>query len=213
MIKKFFSKKPMDVVAFDYLLYQPEKPRKKLPLIVFLHGAGERGDNLDFIKCNGLPFELEQGLNLNCYAVMPQCKNDTFWVACISELKVFIDGIIEEYDIDEDRVYLSGISMGGYGAWYMAMAYPDMFAGLVPVCGGGMLWNASVLKDTPIWAFHGDLDTVVNVEESVKMVSAVNNTGGNAKLTIYSDTDHDSWVQAFKTPELYEWLLGQKRHK
>lgn len=99
--------------------------------------------------------------------------------------------------------------MGGYGAWMLAMAKPEWFAALVPVCGGGMTWNASKLKNVPVWAFHGMLDDTVPVYESINMINAVNRSGGDAKLTLYPDVIHNSWEKAYTTPELYDWLLSK----
>lgn len=191
---------------YDYIVYEPKVKSDTNSLIVFLHGAGERGTNLDAVRVNGLPYELDNGLDIASYVVLPQCPADTFWVAQIESLKSFIDKIIEKYNIDKSKVCLAGISMGAYAAWYMGMAFPDMFAALIPCCGGGSTWSAGLLKDVPIWAFHGSMDCAVDVEESKKMVEAVNKNGGNAKLTIYEGVDHDSWVRAFKEKELYKWL-------
>jgi len=109
----------------------------------------------------------------------------------------------------EDRVYLMGFSMGGYGTWQLAMSIPNMVAAIVPICGGGMYWNAGRLMNVPVWAFHGKEDALVYVEESEKMVRAVNKNGGKAKLTIYPECGHDSWSETYKNPEVFEWLLSK----
>ena len=116
----------------------------------------------------------------------------------------------EEY-ADNKKIYGIGASMGGYGVWQLAMSKPDVFAGIIPICGGGMYWNAERLKNIPIWAFHGEKDTVVLVEESKKMVNAVNNLGGNATLTIYPENGHDAWSDTYENYAIFEWLLQNKQ--
>ena len=116
---------------------------------------------------------------------------------------------VTAYDsVDRSRVYLMGSSMGGYATWQLAMSMPTAFAAIVPICGGGMYWNAARLVNVPVRAFHGALDHTVLVEESVKMVDAVNKNGGNAKLTVYPNNGHDAWSDTYSNPEVYEWLLG-----
>jgi len=197
-------------VNFKYLLYKPKSESKeKLPLIVFLHGAGERGDDLQKVKIHGIPKIFDTHMNYNCIAVSPQCPQNTFWVAELKNLKIFIDYIIKEYNIDETRIYLTGLSMGGYGTWYMAMAYPNMFAAIAPVCGGGMPWNANVLK-MPVWAFHGEADTVVPVLESINMVNKINEDKCTARLTVFPNVGHNAWDYAYND-ELILWLLGNHK--
>ena len=142
--------------------------------------------------------------------VMPQCPTNTFWVARIESILKFIEQIIEEYDIDENRVYLTGLSMGGYGTWYTAMARPKLFAAIAPVCGGGMAWNSSMLKKIPIWAFHGVEDKAVKVSQSDEMVEKLESIGANVKYSRIEGVGHNVWVNAY-TEELLEWLLQQKK--
>ncbi len=197
-------------VSYNYYISKPKNiENKKLPLIVFLHGLDERGDDVEKVKIHGIPKLFEKDNDFECITVSPQCPGDSIWTAEIRTLKTFIDDIVKEYNIDENRIYLTGLSMGGYGTWYMAMTYPEMFAAIAPVCGGGLPWYAGVLK-MPVWAFHGAVDSVVSVEESKNMVREINKTGGNAKLTVFENVDHDSWNYAY-TDELIEWIL--KQHK
>ena len=112
------------------------------------------------------------------------------------------------YDIDQDRVYLTGLSMGGYGTWALASKYPDRFAAIAPICGGGTMIMALGLKDMPVWAFHGAKDQVVPLAESERMVETINARGGNAKLTVYPEAGHDSWTKSYDNQELYDWLLS-----
>jgi predicted peptidase len=126
-------------------------------------------------------------------------------------LKGLVETIIEEYAVDHNRVYLTGLSMGGYGTWSLAMMYPDLFAAIAPICGGGNPDWIGLLKDVPVWAFHGDADPVVPLEQSQRMVSALQKHGGNAKLTVYPDVGHDSWTQTYENQELYDWFLQHSR--
>lgn len=199
-----------NVKSYNYYISFPKiKSDKKLPLIVFLHGVGERGDDVEKVKIHGIPKLFEVDNDYECITVSPQCPGDSIWPAELQTLKQFIDEIVKEYNIDTNRIYLTGLSMGGYGTWHMAMTYPNFFAAIAPVCGGGLPWYANVLK-MPVWAFHGEVDSVVSVEESKNMVREVNNAGGNAKLTIFENVDHDSWNYAYND-ELIKWLLEQSK--
>ena len=196
----------------SYLIYYPDDfdEKKKTPLLIHIHGAGACGKDLRLVKKTGPIFEVLQGKKLPFVIIAPQCHAET-WFEIYNQLLEFIDYTSNLYFIDKSRVYLSGVSMGGYTAWTTAMIKPELFAALVVVCGGGMYWNADKLREIPIWAFHGALDNTVYVTESINMVRAVNNAGGNAKLTIYPDVAHNSWEKAFATDELYTWLLSHKR--
>ena len=154
--------------------------------------------------------ELEKGRKIPARIVAPQCCGDT-WFELFETLIDFAENMANESGVDKSRIYLTGVSMGAYAAWQLAMTKPDMFAALVPVCGGGMYWNAARLKNIPIRAFHGALDTTVLPEESVHMVAAVNNSGGKAELTVYPDMAHNSWERAFADDEMWKWMLSQKR--
>ena len=198
---------------FNYLLYAHEdREKEKLPLIVFLHGAGERGDTLDTLPSvmkNGLPRYLEDtGAKPRCVAVFPQCPCGSYWVADVQRVLRFVDEVESLYGTHPDRVALTGISMGGFGTWFTALASPDRFFRIAPVCGGGMPWAASTLK-MPVRAFHGDCDTVVLPSCSIDMIDAVQK-GGNtdARLTIYHNVNHDSWTLAYDSA-LLSFLLGE----
>lgn len=206
--------KPITVIAkLNYLLYLPEKYAKgntKWPLLVFLHGAGETGKDLHLVKIHGPPKILDKGKDLPFIVVSPQAPQRGWNVDTLNAL---IDDLLSTYRIDPDRVYLTGLSMGGYGTWALAAAHPEKFAAAVPICGGGDPGLAGSLKNIPLWVFHGAKDTVVRPGESERMVEAVKKAGGNVKLTIYPDKAHDSWTVTYDNPELYKWLLEQKRHK
>ena len=129
----------------------------------------------------------------------------------IEHIMALIDETVENYSIDQNRVYLTGLSMGGYGTWTIASSYPQRFAAIAPVCGGGQPYLARSLKNIPVWAFHGAMDSVVPLQQSQMMVDAVNRAGGNAKLTVYPEADHDSWTATYNNDELYEWLLSHSK--
>ena len=197
--------------TFSYVEYSPLQKRAKMPLIMQLHGAGERGngqDELARVDIHGFS-ELLKEKDYDCIVAMPQCPENTFWVARVESIVRFIEELIEKYDADPDRVYLTGLSMGGYGTWFTAMARPDLFAAIAPVCGGGMAWNAGVLK-MPVWAFHGAEDTVVSPTQSDEMVAALRAIGGDVIYTRVDGVGHDVWENAYRE-ELLLWLLSKTR--
>jgi len=209
-----FEKEITKTLSCKYLLFLPEgygKEQKRWPLMLFLHGAGERGDDLNKVKVHGPPKIVDKQKDFPFIVVSPQCPEDDWWTTKTEVLINLLDDIITRYEVDTDRIYLTGLSMGGYGSWALASEYPDRFAAVVPICGGGNRIMSRTLKDMPIWAFHGAKDSVVPVEESKAVVEAINDRGGNAKLTIYPDANHDSWTETYNNQELYEWLLKHRR--
>jgi len=209
-----FEKEITKTLSCKYLLFLPEsygKEQKRWPLMLFLHGAGERGDDLNKVKVHGPPKIVEKQKDFPFIVVSPQCPEDDWWTKKTEVLINLLDDIIARYDVDTDRVYLTGLSMGGYGSWALASEYPDRFAAVVPICGGGNRIMSIFLKDMPIWAFHGAKDGVVPVEESKDLVEAINARGGNAKLTIYPEANHDSWTETYNNQEVYNWLLKHRR--
>lgn len=197
---------------FNYCVYKPSQTGSKKPLIIFLHGAGERGNDVSLVCKNGLKVIDEQNLELDCYIVAPQCPADTFWVAKVESLKRFIDDIVMFYDIDQTRISITGISMGGFGTWFTAMAYPELFSAIAPCCGGGMPWNAPVLK-MPIKAFHGADDSSVLPSCSIDMMNAVMNSPNkhnDVSLTIYENVAHNCWDLAYDK-SLFDWLLSYSK--
>ena len=198
--------------GFPFISYIPERISAHPALIVQLHGAGERGNgdaDLDKVLVHGFSHIVNDDNLKDCILVMPQCPSDSFWVAKIESLKTFIDRIISLYHIDKSRIYLCGLSMGGFGTWYAAMAYPELFTAIAPCCGGGMAWNASVLK-MPIWTFHGKEDAVVSPNQTLEMVEKLKDTNPNFKYTLYDGVGHDSWTRAF-SEELLNWLLSHQK--
>ncbi len=199
-------------IESSYLLYLPpdyEAFDTPWPLVLFLHGIGERGSDLNMVKAHGPAQLIEQGQNFPAVIVCPQCPDDEFWSPDV--LNALLDSIIAKYNIDENRVYLTGLSMGGYGTWQLGGTYPERFAALAPICGGGMKILTRQMTDLPIWAFHGGADDVVLPEESKLMVDSINQRGGHAKLTIYPGVGHDSWTQTYQNPKFWEWLFQQKK--
>ena len=201
--------------SLNYLLWLPadykKDKSKTFPVMIFLHGSGERGENLDLVKKNGPPSFVENRPDFPFILISPQCPEGTWWV--IEDLQAMLEKLLDKYRIDRSRIYLTGLSMGGFGTWSWACKYPDQFAAIAPVCGGGDAIFADELKNVPVWAFHGEVDPVVPVKRSVEMVETVNTNGGSAKMTVYPGVGHDSWVNAYNDEELYKWLLSNKKSK
>jgi len=201
-------------VGCKYLLFLPQQygsQENRWPLILFLHGAGERGDNLELVKTLGLPAILDRQQEFPSIVVAPQCPEGESWSTAV--LNALLDDVTANCRVDEDRIYVTGLSMGGYGTWNLAVRCPHRFAAVAPVCGGGISLLAYRLKDLPVWAFHGAKDDVVPVSESEKMVESVRESGGNVRFTVYPDAGHDSWTRTYDNPELYEWFLQHRRRK
>ena len=142
--------------------------------------------------------------------VAPQCPGNSWFDIFETLQKIAIDVANADY-ADSEHIYLMGVSMGGYGSWQLAMSRPEIFAAMVPICGGGMYWNACTLANIPVWAFHGKKDAVVYCEESEKMVHAVLSAGGDAQLTIYPENGHDAWTDTYQNPDVFAWLLTKQK--
>ncbi len=195
----------------DYLLYLPKEYEEKpaWPLLLFLHGAGERGENLDLVKAHGPPKMIAAGKEFPFLVVSPQCRQDRWWQAF--ELAALLDEIEEKYHVDPDRIYVTGLSMGGFGTWSLAAYQPHRLAAILPVCGGGNPHLAKLFKSVPAWVFHGAKDSVVPIGQSQVMVDALKKAEGTVKFTIYPEANHDAWSETYANPEVYQWLLQQKR--
>lgn len=197
--------------AFPFVSYAPEKTDKPIPLIVQLHGAGERGDGgeaLQKVDVHGFSKYICD-TETECMFVMPQCPENSFWAARVESIISFVEALCKEFPIDTDRVYLTGLSMGGFGTWFTAMARPDLFAAIAPVCGGGMAWNADVLK-MPVWAFHGEDDPTVSVHSSDEMVEALKKHGSDVTYTRLPGVGHNAWDYAYNE-KLLAWLLRHRK--
>jgi len=200
------------ISQFEELKYVVKYPKnfkegEKFPVLIFLHGAGTRGNDIDKLLTNPF-FEItNKHDNFPFIVVAPLCAENT-WFDVFEQLKRLVYKVSCEPFTDKKRIYAMGASMGGYCTWQLAMSMPHFFAAIVPICGGGMYWNAARLINVPIWAFHGEKDTVVEVEESIKMVDAVNKCGGCAKITIYPENQHDAWSDTYNNIEVFNWLLS-----
>ena len=203
-------------VSCDYLLYLPEAygtSNEEWPLLLYLHGGGESGSDVNEVASNGPAKMAAEGEHFPFIMLSPLCPKGGWWPspAQAGVLKALLDEIVEKYRVDEDRIYVTGLSMGGFGAWSLADAFPDRFAAIAPVCGGGEPITVEWIKHIPVWVFHGAKDTAVPLERAQEMVTALEARGANVKFTVYPDTGHDSWDPAYANPALYEWLLVQKR--
>lgn len=195
---------------FPFVAYTNPNFKTPLPLVIQLHGAGERGggkEDLHLVDVHGFSKLLIKN-DFPCTVIMPQCPKNSFWVAHIESLIAFINRVADDFGADKSNVSLTGLSMGGFGTWYTAMARPDMFSKIAPVCGGGMPWNAGVL-DMPVWAFHGEKDTVVLPENSITMVNKLREYGKNVKFDLVPDVGHNVWQVAY-TEDLLNWLVSSK---
>jgi predicted peptidase len=198
-------------VQMGYLLYLPKayEQHESWPLVLFLHGSGERGDDPELVKVHGPPKLIAAGKDFPFIVVSPQCPESQWWEPI--ELMALLDDIGRKYKVDADRVYVTGLSMGGFGTWRLAAYAPQRFAAIAPICGGGEKSWAKPLSRLPIWVFHGAKDEGVPLERSQSMVDALLKEEGNPKLTVYPDAGHDSWTETYDNPEFYVWLLAQKR--
>jgi predicted peptidase len=200
-------------VQLNYLLSLPEDYDKQetWPLLLFLHGSGERGDDLELVKKHGPPKLIAAGKDFPFIVVSPQCPKGQWWEPI--ELVALLEDLGKKYKVDADRIYVTGLSMGGFGTWRLAAYAPDRLAAIAPICGGGEKYWAKQFAHLPVWAFHGAKDTGVPPERSQKMVDELKKKGGNPKLTIYPDAGHDSWTETYSNPKFYEWMLSQERIK
>lgn len=204
-----FKREVLETYETNYLIYLPEdynKTSEAWPLVLFLHGAGERGSDIDFVKRNGPPRLVEEGKQFPFILVSPQCPERTSWNNKL--LINFLDEIESKYNVDKNRVYLTGLSMGGHATWSLAVQNPERFAAIIPVCGRWYSQDVYVLKDVPVWVFHGQKDDIVPITDGEKMVRALRDAGGNVKFTIYPEANHDAWTETYNNPEIYEWMLS-----
>lgn len=195
----------------NYALYKPEGSGDNMPLIVSLHGAGERGDDLNKIYRHALPRYIKEGEEFPAVVLMPQCPGRVVWNNVVFEIKALIDKIVKEYNIDVHRVSVTGQSMGGCGTWEMGMTFSNFFSCIAPICGVNFSWRAENLKNMPIWAFHGDADGIVPVRNSIELVDAIKRTGGNPRLTIMHGVGHEGWDFIYHETDVINWLISNKR--
>lgn len=206
-------------IPTKYLLYLPKDfaaaSGKRWPLMLFLHGAGERGDDLALVAKHGPLKFAQQGTNFPFIIVAPQCPKGQHWDNDV--LMALLDRVLKQHPVDESRIYLTGLSMGGFGTWSLGAAHPEKFAAIAPVCGGGNfieihLAPRPALKSLGVWAFHGVQDPVVPVAESERMIAQLKKIGcDDAQLTLYPEAKHDAWTETYTNPKFYEWLLAHHR--
>jgi predicted peptidase len=203
----------------NYLLFLPSNfdRNKPWPLLLFLHGAGERGSDLHLVTKHGPPRIVSENPDFPFILVSPQCPAGETWSN--ETLLALLEVVSRDLPVDPKRIYLTGLSMGGYGAWSLAMAYPEKFAAVAPICGGGsilpvLLTNPAkraALRALPVWAFHGAKDNVVQLSESERMIDALKRIGNPAKLTVYPEAGHDSWTETYENQELFDWFLQHEK--
>lgn len=198
--------------SYGYLLQSPENKKDKKPLIVFLHGSGERGTEIEKVKVHG-PLKYTKTQQLDAYILAPQCPDNERWDQEV--LYRLIQKIqSENKNIDSSRIYLTGMSMGGWGTFDLAFDHPEMFAAVVPICGFVNRWEMEKvcnIKNIPTRIFHGLLDDVVVVDYSVNVYKKLKGCGGDVALTIFDDANHDSWSRVYDNPEIYEWMFKQMK--
>lgn len=210
-----------------YLLFVPKDydKQKKYPLVLWLHGGGSVGDDLQLLLRYGdkhgvLYFARSDNQSkYPSFIVAPQCPQNRSWSDRDSEqptteMRLVLEilaNVQANYSIDSRRLYVTGISLGGYGTWDIIGRRPEMFAAAVPICGGGNTFKAPLMVKTAIWAFHGDQDEVVNVSESRRMITTIRNAGGEPKYTEYQGLGHNSWERAFTEQDLLPWIFAQRR--
>ena len=191
------------------------EPGRRWPLLLFLHGRGERGDDLNLVRQYGIPKVVEAGEQVAFIALSPQCPLAYEWPDLIDTLGRLLEEATTNLPVDPDRIYLTGLSMGARGGWLLAVDNPDRFAAIALICGRipapDFLERVAVLKDKPIWLFHGAQDPVVPVANSEQIVATLQAAGGHPRLTIYPAADHDAWTATYSNPELYTWLFAQVR--
>ena len=204
--------------SLPYILTAPEDwdpAAEQLPMIVFLHGAGERGTDPEPLRLfYGIPRlfgEQPSYHGLRVITLSPQCPEEYIWHHLTLPLRELIETVAEECCVDRDRITITGCSMGGFGTWEMICTYPELFAAAAPICGGGLTWRAGALKNLPLRVFHGGADSVVPLVYSQLMTDAVNKAGGNAELTVFPGVDHDSWIPAYRDTDVIDWLVTQQR--
>ncbi len=210
--------------SLPYRLLVPSEAEGPMPVLLFLHGAGERGDDNQRQLIHGKDVLLKAAREFGCIVIAPQCPAGDKWsnadwskgiinfhespsVPMRMTIAV-LDSLIEEYNVDTNRLYIMGLSMGGYGSWDAVCRWPGRFAATAPICGGGDVEKADLLVDTPVWAFHGDADTVVPVELTRAMIQAIKDAGGEPKYTEYPGVGHNSWSPAFAEPDLLPWITS-----
>ncbi len=191
--------------------YGADKDRE-WPVMLFLHGAGERGEDLKAVKVHGPPKLVDQRPDFPFILISPQCPKEHFWSGDVQQylLAELLDDVMRRFKVDRQRVTITGLSMGGFGTWEMTARNPQVFSAAVPICGRGDPSSGPKLKSIPFWVFHGAKDFGVPLRYSETMVEVVKNAGGNAKLTVYPEAGHDSWTETYNNNAVFDWMLEQR---
>jgi predicted peptidase len=235
-IARLYASRTVDVPAlaggvYSYRLMEPAggQPGERFPLIVYLHGAGERGsDNEEQLRYLPTWMAAEEARAKHpCYLLAPQCRANTYWVETpravdrsmpraepgpmMQAVLAAIADVVANVPVDENRLYLTGLSMGGYGSWDLGTRAAQRWAAVVPICGGGDELYADRLAKVPVWAWHGDADDVVPVNRSRTMIDAIRRAGGSPRYTELPGVGHDSWTPAYTSGELLDWLFAQRK--
>ena len=223
--KRYFNTSS-DSLLFRFLKPETTDSFKKHPLVIFLHGAGERGNDNEAQLFHGSTLFTDKynSKEYPCFVVFPQCPKYKRWVEVdwtadshqmpiestdlLRSLMELTEVLKKTYAIDSNRIYVMGLSMGGFGTWDLISRFPDKFAAAIPICGGGDENMAERLVDIPLWAFHGDRDRIVKTLRTRNMIEAINGLGGKAKYTEYTETGHLCWSKAFVETELLDWLFS-----
>lgn len=200
--------------TYPYLAYLPsgyqESIGKEWPLIIYLHGSSCKGNNLERVKKYGPPFYLDRGMQVDAIVISPQCPSNRNWVYG-DWFESFYREILDKYRVDPSRVYLTGMSLGGFGTWSLASRYPQYFAAIMPLCGGGRPDMAETVKDLPTWVFHGEKDRKVRLTRSTEMVNAMQELGSRPKFSVLKGEGHDIH-HVYAEQSVYEWLLAQHKN-
>ena len=208
-IKGSFSKEVKVKLELQYIIQLPTNQKDKFPMIVFLHGSGERGTDLELVK-NHSPFTYQNLIQSPVAILAPQCPENRWWDT--NALYQLILDISSKYNVDKSRIYLTGLSMGGWGTWKLAEEHPELFAAIAPVCGPvdrTMMYEVEKLKNIPVQIYHGALDDVVPPIQSIEMYQDLKKINSNSNLTIFPNDNHNSWDSTYSNKEFYKWLLAQ----
>jgi predicted peptidase len=200
-------------VNWDYLLYLPSDydSRADWPLILYLHDHAEDEDRMALVKDHGLPRHIRGGDELAFVVCAPLCPEQHFWPEVTPQLNALLDHMVEDHRVDPQRIYLTGIGMGAYGTWSLASRYPQRFAAIAPVCGGGGWWMVERLAHMPTWAFHANAVDVVPLIESKIMVKRIREAGGQAQFTVFPGSEAEASDLTYENPALYDWFLAHRR--
>ncbi len=201
-----------DDTTLDYLLHLPSNydERRSWPVILYLHGASLRGSNVEKVKQYGLAAKAAREPNFPFMLISPQCPSEKGWHDIDDAVLALLDDVINRYAADDRRVYLTGVSLGGSGAWHLAAKAPDRFAALAPLCGYGNPQKADVYRDLPVWIFHGAKDKLVPVRFSDDMYAALRKTGATVKFSRFKNAGHNIVEQVYQDPDLYDWFRKQR---